>query len=189
MKPLIWKTAPQRIGERTAGLLVLLLLLFLLHLLKPAPHTLGADPLPCLVPVFVQIDGEVRNPGVYAFCESPSLRALIQKAGGLRAGNGLPEDQALVPNAGVSLTDEGGQIRIRQSEIASFFKITLGIPISLNRESEEGLTALPGIGRHTARAVAEERARRGGFKSTDEIVGIAGIGPKTYAKIKPHLTL
>jgi len=189
MKPLIWKTVPQRIGERTAGLLVLLLILLLLHLLKPASHTLGAAPIPCQVPVFVQIDGEVRNPGIYAFCESPSLRVLIQKAGGLRAGNALPEDQALVPNAGVSLTEEGGQIRIRRSEIPSFFKITLGIPLSLNRESEEGLTALPGIGRHTARAVAEERARRGGFKSVDEIAGIAGIGPKTYAKIKPYLTL
>lgn len=189
MKPLNWKTVPQRIGERTAGLLVLLLILFLLHLVQPAPHTLGAAQIPCRVPVFVQIEGEVRNPGIYAFCEPPTLRALIQKAGGLRKGKALPEDQALVPNAGVSLTDEGGQIRIRQSEIASFFKITLGIPISLNRESEEGLTALPGIGSQTARALAEERARRGGFRSLDEILGVAGIGPETYAKIKPYVTL
>jgi len=189
MKPLIWKTVPQRIGERTAGLLVLLWILLLLHFLKPAPYTLGAYPIPCQDPVFVQIDGEVRHPGVYAFCEPPSLRALIRKAGGLRTGEALPEDYPLLPNARTSLIREGGQIRIRHSEIPSFFKMTLGIPISLNRESEEGLTALPGIGRHTAKALAEERARRGGFKSMDEMMGIAGIGPKTYAKIKPYLTL
>jgi competence protein ComEA len=158
-------------------------------LLKPGPYTLGADPIHCKVPVFVQIDGEVRRPGIYAFCEPPSLRALIQKAGGLRERNSLPEDQPLVPNAVISVTKEGGQIRIQQHEIPSFFKITLGIPISLNRESEEGLTALPGIGSHTAKAIVEERERRGGFKSLEEVMGTPGIGPKFYERMKPYLTL
>jgi competence protein ComEA len=67
--------------------------------------------------------------------------------------------------------------------------MTLGIPISLNTESEEGLTALPGIGRTISKAIVEERARRGGFKSLDEVMGIPGVGPKVYARMKPHLTL
>ena len=189
MKPLSLKTAPQRIGERATGFLVLLLILFLLHVLKPSPYRLGADPLPCKSPVYVQIKGEVRHPGVYIFCEPPYLRALIKKAGGLRGENALTGDQPLVPNAGIAVTLEGPEVRIQRQEIPSFLKITLGIPISLNRESEEGLTALPGIGKTMAKAIVEERARRGGFKSLDEVMGIAGIGPRFYSKMKPYLTL
>jgi len=73
--------------------------------------------------------------------------------------------------------------------IPSFYKISLGLPISVNKESEEGLTALPGVGKNMAKAIVEERAKRGGFKSLDEIMGIPGIGPKFYVKMKPHLTL
>jgi competence protein ComEA len=189
MKPLIWKTVPQRIGERALGFLFLLLILFLLHALKPAPYRLGAEPTPCKAPVFVQIEGGVRYPGIYPFCDQAFLRALITKAGGLREGYPLPEDRPLAPNAKISVTKEAGGLRIQQDEIPSFFKITLGLPISLNTESEEGLTALPGIGRSMAKAIAEERARRGGFKSLDELMGITGIGPKVYARVKPHLTL
>ena len=189
MKLLSWKTAPQRIGDRTPGLLVLLLILFLLHLLKPAPFRHGAETIPCMSPVYVHIEGEITHPGVYSFCSSPTLGELIRRAGGVREGTILSPDLPLIPNSGISVTKVDGELRIQQSEIPSFFKMTLGIPISVNTESEEGLTALPGIGKHTAKALVEERGRRGGFKSLDEVMGIAGIGPKVYAKVKPHLTL
>ncbi len=189
MKPLSWKTAPQRIGDGTPGLWVLLLILFLLHLLKPAPYRHGAETLPCLSPVYVHIEGEIRHPGVYSFCGAPTLGELIRKAGGLREGKLPAPDLPLIPNSGISVTKEGGALRVQPHEIPSFYKITLGLPISVNTESEEGLTALPGIGKNTAKAIVEERAKRGGFKSLDEIMGIPGIGPKFYARMKPYLTL
>ena len=189
MKPLSWKTAPQRIVDRTPGLLVLLLILFLLHLLKPAPYRLGAETLPCEPPVYAQIEGEIRHPGVYSFCASPTLIELIRKAGGLREGELPPQDLRLILNSGVSVTKEGGALRVQPHEISSFHKITLGLPISVNRESEEGLTALPGVGKNMAKAIVEERAKRGEFKSLEEIMGIPGIGPKFYARMKPYLTL
>ena len=189
MKPLSWKTAPQRIGERPTGFLVLLLILFLIHLLKPAPYRLGAEPISCKSPVYVQIEGEITHPGVYSFCGPPTLRELIRKAGGFREGIFQPADEPLMPNSRISVTREGGDLRVQRLEISSFYKITLGLPISVNRESEEGLTALPGIGKNMAKAIVEERARRGGFKSLDEIMGLPGIGPKFYAKMKPYLTL
>jgi competence protein ComEA len=189
MKRLSWKTAPQRIGERPTGFLVLLLILFLIHLLKPAPYRLGAEPTPCESPVYVRIEGEIRHPGVYSFCDPPTLRALIRKAGGLGDENSLPADEALSPNSGIAVTRVGAETRVRPLEIPSFYKITLGLPISVNRESEEGLTALPGVGKNMAKAIVEERAKRGGFKSLIEILEIPGIGPKFYARMKPYLTL
>jgi competence protein ComEA len=189
MKPLSWKTAPQRIGERATGFLLLLLILCLLHLLKPAPYKLGADCIRCESPVYVQINGEIRNPGVYPFCEPPSLRDLIRRAGGLKESDVLPADQPLLPNSAISVTKAGGELRVQPLEFSAFYRMTLGVPLSINHESGEGLTALPGVGKNMAKAIVEERAKRGGFKSLNEILGIPGIGPKAYARMKPHLTL
>jgi competence protein ComEA len=189
MKPLSWKTAPQRIGERATGFLILLLILFLVHFLRPAPYKLGAVSVRCESPVYVEIKGEIWNPGVYPFCEPPSLGDLIRRAGGLKEENLLLAEEPLLPNSGISVTRVGGELRVQPLEISSFYRMTLGLPISVNKESEEGLTALPGVGKNVAKAIVEERAKRGGFKSLDEIMGIPGIGPKFYAKMKPYLTL
>jgi competence protein ComEA len=114
---------------------------------------------------------------------------LIRKARGLREGDLPPPDLRLIPNSRISVTREGGALRVDLQEISSFHKITLGLPISVNRESEEGLMALPGVGENMAKAIVEERAKRGGFKSLDEIMGIPGIGPKFYARMRPYLML
>jgi competence protein ComEA len=87
------------------------------------------------------------------------------------------------------VTKAGGELRVQPLEISSFYRMTLGLPISVNKESEEGLTALPGVGKNLAKAIVEERAKRGGFKSLDQIMGIPGIGPKFYARMKRYLTL
>jgi competence protein ComEA len=73
--------------------------------------------------------------------------------------------------------------------MSAFSKLTLGIPLSLNRENEEGLTAIPGIGPAIARAIVAERTARKGFKSLDELLSVPGIGPKVYTRIAPYLIL
>ena len=75
------------------------------------------------------------------------------------------------------------------AELTSFHKITLGIPVSINTESLEGLTAVPGIGPKLAELVIRERESIGGFKSLDEIMSVKGIGPALFAKISPYLVL
>jgi competence protein ComEA len=72
-------------------------------------------------------------------------------------------------------------------EMSAFSKMTFGLPISLNRENEVGLTALPGIGNSLARAIVKERQNRGGFKNLDELRDIKGIGKKLLEKIRPFL--
>lgn len=73
--------------------------------------------------------------------------------------------------------------------MSAFYKITLGIPISLNNESVNGLTAIPGIGPRIASSIVRERAKREGFQQMDEILSIPGIGPKLYRKAARYLTL
>jgi competence ComEA-like helix-hairpin-helix protein len=70
----------------------------------------------------------------------------------------------------------------------AFQKVTLGIPISLNRETEEGLTAVPGIGPGLARAIVEKRRETGPFKTLEELASVNGIGMRLVGKFRPFLT-
>jgi DNA uptake protein ComE-like DNA-binding protein len=75
------------------------------------------------------------------------------------------------------------------SEMTAFQKMTLGLHVSINLESLEGLTAVPGIGPGLAGLIVRERDIRGGFKSLNEIKSIRGIGPGLYKRVRPYLVL
>lgn len=181
-----------RRNDRTHGYLLLLLTLSLLSMLKSACKYPGGQEGPCRESLFVQIDGEVRSPGVYRVCRGTNLRELIDRAGGPSVYS-LPSDLfhnvLLSSSTRVTLWRSAGGWRFSRGDIPAFYRFTLGLPISLNRESEAGLTAIPGIGPRLAGAIVRERSRRGGFKSLEEIMGVDGFGAKLFTKILPHLTL
>ena len=77
----------------------------------------------------------------------------------------------------------------RTGEMTAFQKMTLGMHVSINLESLEGLTAVPGIGPVLAGLIVRERENRGGFKILDEIKSIRGIGPGLYKRVRPYLVL
>ena len=57
-------------------------------------------------------------------------------------------------------------------------------PVDLNTADVAALDSLPGVGPATARAIIEERARRGGFRSTRDLLRIPGIGESRFARLK-----
>jgi competence protein ComEA len=61
--------------------------------------------------------------------------------------------------------------------------------VNVNTASVEELQLLPGIGEARAAALVEERKRRGGFKSLDELKEVKGIGDASLARLRPHLRL
>ena len=198
-----------KIHHGPIGYLLLLLTLLVIYCLKPAlAPSMPSGPAD-KGQFFIQVGGDVKSPAVYAFKSPPNLTLLINKAGGLRYDRGLPnhfEDLAISSGMEVTVHLEEKQPFVHQREalpsvasagarvvkvreMSAFYKTTLGIPICLNSESEMGLTAIPGIGLGLAKAIVEERSRRGGFKSLGELLHINGIGKKLYRKITPYLTL
>lgn len=180
------------LNHKTTGCLLLLFSLVLLHFLNSALIPSRPSGSEDEGHFFIQVEGDLKFPAVYAFNRAPSLRELINRAGGLRSGGVLPakfNGPTLSSGIKVAMHSEGVETRLYRSEMSAFYKTTLGIPIHLNRESKMGLTAIPGIGLGLARAIVEERSKRGGFRSLDELLSINGIGENLYSKITPYLTI
>ena len=182
----------KQINDRAFGVLILLFFLLAMHLLKGVFCFSAPDIPPCGEKVFVQISGNIQWPGVYVFCKPPDSKELLSRTGAkvskspkAMSSNGIFYSSG----SSVCFRSNGRKPITFKGEISAFYKITLGIPISLNTESLEGLTAVPGIGQKIAGAIVRERSRRGGFKRLDEILSIPGIGPKLYRKTSRYFAL
>jgi competence protein ComEA len=180
------------INDTKGAFFLLLFILIALYIIKKCLSLSPPDRIAHEEKVFVLISGNVAQPGVYGFAQAPTLESLLDRAGGLLSDNekGLPSRVGLYDSGTdiLVLRDENKH-RIFVGEMPAFYKMTLGIPLSLNRESRDGLTAISGIGPGIARAIVQERARRGGFKSLDELMSVPGIGRKLYLKMSPYLVL
>ncbi len=172
--------------------MLLLLLLVALTVMKGNFSLAGTDSTRCEEKVFVRISGHVVRPGVYGFCKSPDLKKLLVRAGGLISGSETtrtPTGVLFNSGADIDVRCRGKVLEVFQGEMSAFYRITFGMPVSLNRETQEGLTAIPGIGSGLARAIVRERTEKGGFQSIDDILYIRGIGPSLYGKLSPYLVL
>ncbi|MBW1911608.1 MAG: helix-hairpin-helix domain-containing protein [Deltaproteobacteria bacterium] len=191
MGPLDLKTAKE-VRNRGSGFLLLLLILLILYSLRPAFNRPEPRILSCEEDFFVQVEGEIKYPGVYPFCLQPNLLELVDRGGGTSHNIDVPKrfSRVILPfetRVCVEMDQDGWTIE--QGEMSAFYRLTLGLPIFLNRESEEGLTAIPGIGPGLARLIVRERAKRGGFKELEEIISIDGIGDKIFNKIVQYVIL
>ncbi len=66
-------------------------------------------------------------------------------------------------------------------------KYLLGKRVDINKAPLAEISALPGISDKIAAAVVEERERLGGFRSSEELLGVKGIKEKRLQKILPFL--
>lgn len=59
-----------------------------------------------------------------------------------------------------------------------------GKPLDLNRAALGDLLLLPGVGPKLAERILEERARRAGFASVEQLAEVKGVGPKKLAQLR-----
>ena len=65
----------------------------------------------------------------------------------------------------------------------------LTAPVNLNTATVAQLDALPGIGKATAERIVEYRQKSGGFKKTEDLMNVRGIGEKNFLKLKSMITV
>ncbi len=61
--------------------------------------------------------------------------------------------------------------------------------VDINRASAAELEKLPHIGPALAQRIVAYREQRGPFRSIEEIKQVKGIGERTFARIRPYLTI
>lgn len=61
--------------------------------------------------------------------------------------------------------------------------------INLNKATLEELTALTGIGPELAQRIIDYRAASGGFKASEELKKVKGIGPHKFELLKDRVSV
>ena len=130
--------------------------------------------------VFVQVNGEVPEPGLYALPGGGTVLDALVKAGMEHPPLSDVLSQALVD--GARITVEDGQVLLGEAEA----RVILGLPVDLNTASSQTIQALPGIGPATAMAILQER-ERGCFQDLDSLTRVKGVGPKTLERLRPFI--
>lgn len=145
----------------------------------------AASPSAAPAPVVVHVAGAVRSPGVYELAAGARVWDAVQAAGGPVAdaevdainlarplGDGeriyVPRRGEGPPGAGGAGGGDGG-------------------PLDLNTATAAQLETLPGIGPVLAARIVDYREQHGRFRSVRDLLKVAGIGPKKFASIEPHV--
>ena len=148
--------------------------------------------------IYVQVCGAVKSPGVYELPPGARVFEAIEKSGGL-AENAAPDavNQAAV-------VSDGGLIRIPTTEEWEKESASGGLEpavqtggeeavsagedrIDINQADMQTLMTLPGIGQSRAEGIIDYRREHGGFKTTEELQQVSGIGDKLFQKIKDKI--
>ena len=139
--------------------------------------------------IFIHIDGEVNNPGLYKLFNGDRIDDAIRAAGGLTAD----ADKSKI-NLAIKLKDEM-KIHIYkkgESHAESINNLNNSNSnnklVNINTASIEELCKLPGIGENKAKLIVEYREKHK-FAKIEDITKVSGIGKKTFEKIKNEITV
>ena len=159
---------------------------------------LGSDPTTATTgpALAVHVAGAVAHPGLYHLPAGTRVADAVAEAGG-----SLPRADIDRLNLAARLVDGQRVFVSRRGEPGPTEPAGAGVgdgsdggdssepaePIDLNSAGLAALDSLPGIGPATARAILEERARRGGFRSTRDLLRVPGIGQGRFARLKDHV--
>lgn len=143
--------------------------------------------------VYVHVAGAVRRPGVYRLRAGGRVADAVRRAGGGLAGADLDQvnlaakvgdgQQVLVPRRAAG----GPAGAVPGSASGAGPGAGSSVPINLNTATLEQLDTLDGVGPATAQKILDERTRRGGFRSVEDLGTVPGIGPKRLAAIRPRV--
>ena len=75
-----------------------------------------------------------------------------------------------------------------RTAVQSGSKDSLYSLVDINMAGEQELESLPSIGPSTAKRIIDYRDQNGGFKNTEELTKVKGIGKKIYEKLKDKVS-
>jgi|AntAceMinimDraft_17_1070374.scaffolds.fasta_scaffold02530_8 competence protein ComEA len=133
--------------------------------------------------IYVEINGEVINPGIYLVPENYSIQDLIYKAGGVTVNCDLEMinwDLKICLGASIYIPAYGDE------EVED---ISQSDKININTANLEELSTLTGIGQILGQRVIDYRAEFGDFLCIEDIMYVSGIKTSIYEEIKESITV
>jgi len=153
---------------------------------------------------YVDVKGNVKNPGVYKFEENERVKDAIEKAGGLTKNantDNINLSQKLFNEMVIYVYSnneiKNGNNKLDCSTICETKVIEVNNCINTNKKdlinintaSLEELQTLTGIGESKAKSIIEYREEYGNFKSIEDLKNISGIGESLFNNIKDKITI
>lgn len=159
--------------------------------------------------IFIDIKGEVENPGVYEMQLGDRVIDAVQMAGGFT-------DEATTDNVNLSKKLKDESVIIIPSYLKDYENVTIkndyeidinddivqseknesdekiessSSLVNINTASVVELMSLDGIGESKAKAIIEYRDINGDFENILDIKNVSGIGESIYEKIKDYITV
>lgn len=131
--------------------------------------------------LYVDIKGEIYQPGVYLVDAGDRVIDVIQSAGGFT--NEADENQI---NLAEKVYDEMViYVPNQAEEIDVQFESNQDDQlININRATQADLEKLPGIGAVKALTIIQYRDENGPFQEVEELQNISGIGAKTFEQLE-----
>jgi hypothetical protein len=125
--------------------------------------------------------------GIYFLPEKTTTQQILEMAR-------MPkiESRIQIINAGISsgsslMTAPSGEWIIGDMPAAR--KMALGLPLDLNRASEEDLSLVPGIGEKIAFQIIQLRTKQGEFRYLSDLMAVPGIKEKKIQDIEAYLNI
>jgi len=131
--------------------------------------------------MYVDVKGEVHQPGVYRVTEDMRILDVIEDAGGF--SNQADVDQV---NLAMKVYDEmviyvPNEHETEQEKKLDLYPDQNHDKIRINAATKEELMTLSGIGEKKAEAIIKYIESNGPFQSADDLTQVEGIGEKTVA--------
>lgn len=155
---------------------IILASLIILGILIVTPVKAKADSISY---IYVDVKGEVNNPGVYRLETNSRAFQAVELAGGLTI-----DSYTRYVNLAKILTDE--EVIYIPSVEEEIEESTL---ININTATLDELMVLDGIGEATANNIINYRNENGYFSSIEDIMNVPNIKQATYEKIKQYITI
>ncbi|WP_186576467.1 helix-hairpin-helix domain-containing protein [Aquibacillus kalidii] len=138
-------------------------------------------------PIFVDVKGEVKKPGVYQLTGNSRVDDVIHLAGGF---TDLADPQSV--NLAQKVMDEMVINVLKKGEnptaiVSDGTTTGANQKVRINNASIEEIQALKGIGETKASAIVQYKEEHGNFTKLEDLLNVDGIGEKTLENIKDYI--
>ena len=136
-------------------------------------------------PVIVEISGDSGVKGVFYIHEKATISDLLEAA---RIRNSEIFDHRMLSkrlSRGKTVVLESSD-SVRIAEMNNATKLTLGIPIDINKATVEDLMLIDGIGDKTAWQIIQFREKSGRYQKLEDLMKISGIKERKFRKLRMY---